>query len=302
VVGAKLSVFTLVLFAISAPATAQRGSAVQADASIACADCDEWNAPHVPFRLFGNTYYVGVAGLSSVLITSDAGAILIDGGLPQSAPLIDANIRALGFRTQDIRLIVSSHEHYDHVAGIAALQRISGAMVAATAPAARALAQGGPTPEDPQSRSARFPAVKNVKVIADGEVLRVGPLAITAHHTPGHTPGATTWSWQSCVGSRCLDMVYADSLNPVSDEGFRFTSRPSTVDAFRKAIAKLEQLPCDVLVASHPSAVDLAGKLARWKKDPSTNPFIDPNACRAYAATARKRLDARLAEEQKSQR
>lgn len=285
---------------LRAASAAQGADALQPGAPIKCSDCDEWNAPHEPFRVFGNTYYVGVAGLSAVLLTSDAGAILIDGALPQSAPLIDANIRALGFRTQDIRLIVNSHEHFDHAAGIAALQRASGATVAASAPAARALAQGYPTPEDPQFESGkklRFPPVKTVKVIADGEVLRVGPLALTAHFTPGHTPGATTWSWQSCEGTRCLNMVYADSLNPVSDDGFRFTDRPAALAEFRKAIEKVEKIPCDVLLASHPGAVDLAGKLARWKTDPSTNPFIDATACRSYAALARKRLDARVTEE-----
>jgi metallo-beta-lactamase class B len=141
--------------------------------------------------------------------------------------------------------------------------------------------------------------VKNVKGVKDGEVLRVGRLSITAHFTPGHTPGAMTWSWQSCEGTRCLDMVYADSLNPVSDDGFRFTSRPSSVADFRKAIEKLERLPCDVLLAPHPGAVDVAGKLARRKKDPSTNPFVDSAACRAYAEIARNRLDARIAQESK---
>lgn len=275
---------------------------LQPDRAIKCSDCDAWNAPQEPFKVFGNTYYVGVAGLSAVLITSEAGLILVDGALPQSAPLIEANIRALGFRPEDIRLIVNSHEHFDHAGGIAALQRVSGATVAASAAGARAFAQGYPTPEDPQYESGRkipFPPIKNVKVISDGEVLRVGPLSITAHHTPGHTPGAMTWSWRSCEGSRCLNMVYADSLNPVSDDGFRFTSRPSSIEAFRKAIDTLEKLPCDVLLASHPAAVDLAGKLAKRQKDPAANPFVEANACRAYAVTARKRLDARVAQEGK---
>lgn len=289
----------LLLGALSAVVFAQGGSRLRPDAAITCSDCEAWNAPQPAFKIFGNTYYVGVAGLSSVLIASDAGLILIDGGLPQSAPLIDANIRSLGFRTEDVRLIVVSHEHYDHVAGVAALQRVSGAVVATSERAARALAAGKPSADDPQSQSAGFPPVKNVKAIADGEVLRVGPLSITGHVTPGHTPGAMTWSWQSCEGPRCLNMVYADSLNPVSDEGFRYTSRPGVIDAFRKAIDTLEKLPCDVLLASHPAAVDMAGKLARWQKDPSVNPFVDPNACRAYADTARKRLEARVAEETK---
>ena len=266
---------------------------------------ENWNVPQAPFRIFGNTYYVGTAGLSAVLITSDAGHILIDGALPQSAPLIEANIRALGFQSSDVRLILNSHEHYDHAGGLSELQRATGARVAASPAAARALRQGHPTPQDPQYQSGlkvRFASVKNVEAIADRATLRVGPLAITPHFTPGHTPGATTWSWRSCESTRCVDIVYADSLTPVSDDGFRFTGNqknPSIVDAFRRSIARVEELPCDVILAPHPEFIGLAGKLARLKERPDVNPFIEENACRTFGATARKRLEQRIADEQK---
>jgi metallo-beta-lactamase class B len=264
---------------------------------------ENWNTPQAPFRIFGNTYYVGTAGLSAILITSDEGHILIDGALPQSAPLIEANIRALGFQPRDVRLILNSHEHYDHAGGLAALQRATGARVAASPAAARALREGHPTPEDPQYESglkAPYGAVKNVETIADRSTLRIGPLGITAHFTPGHTPGATTWSWRSCEGTRCVDIVYADSLTPVSDDGFRFTGdgkRPSIVEVFQRSISRLEELPCDVLLAPHPEFISLTAKLERLKKNPEINPFVESNACRTHAATARKRLEQRLANE-----
>ncbi len=266
---------------------------------------DDWNTPHEPLRIFGNTYYVGTAGLSAILLTSDAGQILIDGALPQSAPLILANIRKLGFEPRDVRLILNSHEHFDHAGGLAALQRATGARVAASPAAARALRQGHPTPEDPQYRSgldARFDPIKNVETIADRTTLRVGPIAITVQFTPGHSPGATTWTWRSCEGSRCVDVVYADSLTPVSDDGFKFSAdaaRPSRVDAFRASIARVEELPCDVVLAPHPMMIDFAGKNARLKAGAAENPFIDPNGCRTYAAAVRKRLEQRLADERK---
>lgn len=274
---------------------------LKADPPITCSSCDEWNRPLDPFRVYGNTYYVGTAGLSAVLVTSDEGHILLDGGLPQSAPVIDANIRTLGFRTEDVRLIVNSHEHYDHAAGIAALQRASGAAVAASPEGARALAQGASLPHDPQPTAAKFPPVTNVKVIRDGETLRVGPLAITAHFTPGHTPGATTWTWRSCEGSRCLDMVYADSLSAVSDDGFRFSGdgkKPSLAETFRKSFTVVEALPCDVLLVPHPFVMGMEEKLVRQRKDSSVNPFVDAGACRAFAARQRKAFEARLASEQ----
>jgi metallo-beta-lactamase class B len=266
---------------------------------------DDWNTPHEPFRIFGNTYYVGTAGLSAILITSKAGHILVDGGLPQSARLIMANIRTLGFEPRDVRLILNSHEHFDHAGGLGALQRATGARVAASPAAARALRQGHPAPDDPQYTSGlkvRFDAIRQVETIADRTTLQVGPLAITAHFTPGHTPGATTWAWRSCEGTRCVDIVYADSLTPVSDDGFKFTgdgTRPSRVDAFRASIDRVEQLPCDVILAPHPEFVDFARKVARLEAGATGNPFIESNACRTYAAAARKRLEQRIADERK---
>jgi metallo-beta-lactamase class B len=271
--------------------------------------------------VFGNTYYVGVAGLSAILITGAHGSMLLDGGLPQSAALIDANIRTLGFRTEDIKLILNSHAHYDHVGGIAALQRASGAAVAASAAGAKAIERGEPTPDDPQFAFGRaanaFPAVKGVRAVTDGETLRVGDLAITAHLAPGHTPGATTWTWRSCEGprpstgsgrpelveERCYNMVYADSLNAVSAPAFRFTgdgTHPSLIPTFRATIAKVRALPCDIVIGVHPDFTDLAGKLKRRQQNPARDPFVTPNGCRAYADAASKRLDVRIAEEAKS--
>jgi metallo-beta-lactamase class B len=271
-------------------ALAQTPATLRPDPPHTCGDCDAWNKPHEPFRVFGNTYYVGVEGISAVLITNGGGSILLDGGLPQSAPIIDANIRRLGFRTEDIRLIVNSHAHYDHAGGIAALQRASGATVAASAAGKRALEQGEPTKDDPQYAFGReanaFPPLTKVRAVADGETLRVGDLAITAHLTPGHTPGATSWTWRSCDGPRCANVVYADSLNAVSSDGFRFTGgngSPSLIETFRRSIAKVAALPCDVMISVHPSF----------------GSFTNPNACKAYAKGAAARLDVRIADEAK---
>jgi metallo-beta-lactamase class B len=287
-------------------AMAQAPSGLRPDPPHKCVDCDEWNRPYEPFRVFGNTYYVGAAGVSALLITGSAGSILLDGGLPQTAPLIDANIRKLGFKTEDVKLIVNSHAHYDHAGGIAALQRASGAAVAASPAGKRAIEQGGPTPDDPQYAFGReandFPAVKNVRAVADGETVRVGDLAITAHHTPGHTPGATTWTWRACDGPICYNVVYADSLNAVAAPGFRFTGgkgTPSLIEPFRKTIAKVAALPCDIIIGVHPSATDLDAKVKRRLERPTPDPFVNPNGCRAYAAGASSRLDARVAEEGK---
>jgi metallo-beta-lactamase class B len=288
------------------PARAAGPAALKPDRAKDCEWCAGWNAPQEPFRVFANTYYVGTAGLSAVLITSDKDLILLDGALPQSAPLIDQNIRKLGFRTEDVRLIVNSHAHYDHAGGIAALQRASGAIVAASAPGARAIESGGPTADDPQyafgKEANAFPPVKRVKVVADGEILRAGKLAITAHLTPGHTPGSTTWTWRSCEGARCLDVVYADSLNPVSAPGFRFSgdaTHPDVAATLRRSISKVGSLPCDVLLAVHPNFAGMEDKLRRRREQPTSEPFVDSTACRTYASEFVKRLDERIVEEGK---
>jgi metallo-beta-lactamase class B len=266
-----------------------------------CAQCAAWNVPQQPFRIFGNTYYVGTTELAAILVADDEGLVLLDAALPQSSPLIEASIAALGFRPSDIRLIVNSHTHFDHAGGIAALQRASGATVVASARAAEALRAGKPNADDPQFAIAGndFPAVRDVRVIRDGESLPVGHVRLTAHYTPGHTPGGTTWRWRSCEESRCLDVVYADSLNPVSADEFRFSgsaSAPSIVDGFERSIRTVEGLPCDILLSPHPGFFGMQDKLRR-RTAGAVDVFVDSNACRAYAGAARTRLEQRLAEE-----
>ena len=182
--------------------------------------------------------------------------------------------------------------------------------MAASASGARAITRGATPSDDPQfafglEAANRFPAAKNVSVVKDGEALRVGPLAITAHLTPGHTPGSTTWTWRSCEGSRCLDVVYADSLNAVSAPGFRFAgddARPGVEAAFRRSIATVAALPCDILLAVHPAFAGMDEKLRRRQQASpgASDPFVDPQACRVYAADAARRLDERVAEEKRS--
>jgi metallo-beta-lactamase class B len=301
----------LLVLALGGGSVAQTGGVLRPDPPMVCASCDEWNGAREPFRIFGNSYFVGTQGLSAILITSDAGHVLLDGGLAQSAALIDRNIRRLGLRTEDIRLIVNSHAHYDHAGGIAALQRVSGAEVAASAWGVRVIERGEPTADDPQygfGRAANaFPAVAKVRSVADGETLRVGSIAISAHLTPGHTPGSTTWSWRSCDGPRCLNLVYADSLNPVSSDEFRFTGSagsPSRIESFRRSIQTVDALPCDIVIAVHPSFSGLDQKLAARARQPkppvgADDPLIDPQGCRSYAADARARLERRIADERR---
>lgn len=258
-----------------------------------CRSCAEWNAPQRPLHLFGNTYYVGTRGLAAILVASPDGHVLIDGGLPDSAPLILENVRALGFDPADVRLILNSHAHYDHAGGLAALQRATGGRVAASEASAPVIASGRARHDDPQHAIAfDFPAVAVADTFADGETLRVGRLAVTAHLTPGHTPGGTTWTWRSCEGERCVTFVYADSQTPVSADEYRFSDHPEQVAAFRRGLEVLERLPCDVLVTPHPAASSL------WERvEAGREALVDAGACRRYAANAREQLRRRLERE-----
>lgn len=271
-------------------------------------DCTAWNKPREPFRVYGNTYYVGTEGLSALLVTGDAGHVLLDAGLPQSAPLIDANIRKLGFKTADVKLIVVSHGHFDHAGGVNALQRHTGAVVAASASTADAMRRGENTPDDPQFGFGRqfngFPPVADVKVARDQETLTVGKTAIKVHLIPGHAPGSTAYTWQSCSAAgpqsavKCLDMVYADSLTSPSAPGFKYGNR---LDSFQKSIEKVAALPCDIILSPHPQFTQVDEKLKRRAASKGgDDPFIDSNGCRAYAAVGMEQLEARRAAEAKS--
>lgn len=266
---------------------------------IECRNCPAWNEAQAPFRLHGDSWYVGTKGLSSVLVATPAGLVLIDGGLPQSAPLIAANIESLGHDLSEVRYLLNSHPHWDHAGGLAALQRMTGAPVISSAVGAEAMRRGNSPPGDAQAgfgeKANAYPPITRVDVVEDGAVLELGGVRFTMHATPGHTPGGTTWSWRSCVGEDCRDLVFADSLSSVSSPEFRFSDDPARVAQLRATIARVAALPCELVVSAHPSAVGLFEKLAERERDPQA--MFDPQACRDYAAGGTSGLDKRLADE-----
>lgn len=260
----------------------------------------DWNGPQEPFALYGNTYYVGTAGISAVLITSRAGHILIDGATPEAAEPIARHIRQLGFRIEDVRYILSSHEHGDHAGGIAALQKMSGATVLASPAAEKVLRTGLPDQGDPQYKDLDPMApVARTRAVRDGEVVTLGPIAVTAHLTPGHTRGGASWTWRAMENGKPADIVYADSLNAVSSEGVSFSRNPGYPAAradLERSMATVAGFKCDVLVSAHP---EFSGLWERKAKQAAMGnaAFIDAQACRQYVANARARLAQKLADE-----
>lgn len=263
------------------------------------ADPAAWTQAQKPFRIYGNTYYVGTTGLSAILISTSDGLVLIDGTLPQNVPLIETNIRALGFRVEDIKVILNTHPHGDHAGGIAALAGDSGAKVMASAKATWALEHGGDNPNDPQyGMNAPYPKLTKVTVVQDGGTVTLGSQTLYMHAMPGHTPGGTGWTWRSCEQGRCLNMVYADSISLLSNKTYRYTApaQPERLAGYRTTIATLRQLPCDILMVPHPDAIDFLGKLPQLQPG-KPNPWLDTNACRTYADQAQANLERRVKEE-----
>jgi len=275
---------------------------LEPDAAIICDQCEGWNAPQQPFRLHGNTWYVGTSGLSSILIETDDGLILIDGALPQSAAVIEANIRSLGFEPRDVKAILVSHVHFDHVGGVAALQRLSGATVYTSAAGREPLLAGKLSEDDPQYVDASanvdfargdFPPVRNVVAIKDGDVVSLGSAgsaAVKAVYTPGHSPGGISWTWQSCALGNCYDVVYGDSLSAVSAPGFEF-STSGAADDITASAGTIGDLDCDIFLSPHPFFFGMQDKLERFDEG---NPFVQNVACLLYADSMLGWLEQRL--------
>lgn len=258
----------------------------------ACANHDEWDLPGPPFRIHGDTWYVGTCGITAVLIAGEEGHILIDGATETGGPLIAANIARLGYDIADVELLLLTHEHHDHAGGLAYLQRASGAHLLASPAAAPVLVSGLPGEDDPQAGLlAPMPRVAVAATLADGETVRLGALAVTAIATPGHTPGAMSYAWRSCEGEDCRRIAYLDSLSAVSAEGYSFADHPALVETFRASFAKVAALPCDIALTPHPGASAMPGRIAR------SGGLTDPAGCANYAAAMRERLDRRLAQE-----
>jgi metallo-beta-lactamase class B len=256
----------------------------------ACKGKDGWDDPAPPARLHGSTYYVGTCGITALLVTTERGHILMDGGTPKGGALISANIRTLGLDPGDIRWILSSHEHFDHAGGIAELQRLTGAKVAAVAASAAVLRAGRASADDPQSGVLPAMApVKVARVLRDGDTVRLGSLTLIAHATPGHAPGSTSWTWRSCDVDGCRSIAYVDSVTAISDREYRFTAHPDYVATFKRSLDKIAALPCDFLITPHPSASGLFERLAGGAEE--------PGACLRYAERGRAGLAKRLAEE-----
>lgn len=285
----------------ASPASAPAAAMIAADQQAflqTCEDWDEWDKPAPPFEVYRNTYYVGTCGIAVILIANDSGHILIDSGTEAGADVVMTNIGALGFDIKDVRFLLSTHEHFDHVGGMAKLQQASGAKVVASKAAAPVLSSGQTAADDPQAgMHDPFPAVRVDALIADGGTIQSGDMAVRAIATPGHSPGGLSWAWQECK-ERCENIVYADSLSPVSSDEYKFSEHPAYLADYLAGLWRLIREDCQILLSPHPSHSQMLKRMAAGKlieNGPGDKP------CARYANGKIADITARLAKEAATQ-
>jgi metallo-beta-lactamase class B len=218
-----------------------------------------WKEPIAAFKITDNIYYVGTKGLASYLIASDEGAILLDGTLDENVDSIEKNIRSLGFELADVKIIINSHAHYDHAAGIARLKQSAGAEVAAMAGDASAL-ENGRQEGDTNYGGAVFPPVKVDRVLNDGDTVSVGDVVLTATLTSGHTKGCTTWSMASPDNGVVRRVIFPCSITVAGNILVGNKSYPGIVEDFRQSFDRLASMEADIVLPAHPEVTDILGR------------------------------------------
>jgi metallo-beta-lactamase class B len=260
-------------------------------------DRSSWTRPFEPFRIIGNIYYVGTEELGAFLITTPEGHFLLDGAVPDAVPLIRKSIESLGFDVIDIKYLLNSQAHFDHVGTLQGLQRASGGQVLVMEGDDQIVAKGG-LGDYLFGDSETFPPVKVDRVLKDGDRITLGGTTLTARHTPGHTRGCTTWVTEVEDAGRRYTVVFpgSTSVNP----GTRLLHEPSYPGIrqdFERTFEVLDTLEPDVFLAAHASFFNLAEKRARQAAGEDPNPFIDPEGYERLNARKKKDFEDAVAKE-----
>jgi len=262
-----------------------------------CAQADDtsrsWNQPVKPFRIAGNLYYVGASDLASFLIVTPQGHILLDSGLVETVPQIQHNVSQLGFRLEDVKVLLNTHAHYDHAGGLALLKRLTGATLMASEADAALLAAGGKGDPNFGDKLAYEP-VKADRILRDGDKVELGGVTMTAHLTPGHTKGNTTWTMTVTEGTKSYNVVVAGST---STPGYKLVDNPNypgIVVDYQRTFQILKTLPCDIFLGPHGNFFDLTKKSKLLEQGEKQNPFIDPDGYKRYIEENEKAFQTEL--------
>jgi metallo-beta-lactamase class B len=252
-----------------------------------------WNKPVPPFRIVGNLYYAGATEITSFLITTPQGHILLDGGFVETAPQIEHNIAELGFKLEDVKLLLNSHAHFDHAGGLAELKQKSGARFVASARDAELLQRGGHG-DFRFGDTLIFPPITADQIIGDGQSIQLGNQKLTAYLTPGHTRGNTTWVTKINDGAKVYDVVFAGSPNALDYRLVGKQSYPRIAADFEKTFAVLKKLPCDIFLSDHGSFFSFEQKRERLARGEKPNPFVDPDGYKRFVSESEKEFRKKI--------
>jgi metallo-beta-lactamase class B len=257
----------------------------------------KWNEPTEPFRIIGNVYYVGAAEITSFLIITPQGHILLDGGYKETAPQIRDNIKKLGFKVEDVKFLLNSQAHFDHAGGLAELKRLTGAKLLASAEDKILLEDGGKN-DFHFGNTYLYEPVKVDKTIKDGEKIKLGETVLQAVFTPGHTKGCTTWIMTTKENNRTYNVVFVGSTTIPGYKLIGNEKYPTIVADYEKTFRVMKKLRPDVFLASHGSFFSLLDKAGKFRANAAQNPFIDVQGYRDFIAKTEKGFRERLANEQ----
>jgi len=254
-----------------------------------------WTEPFPPFRIAGNLYYVGSKDLASYLISTPQGLILINANLQSSVPQIERSVAELGFHFRDIKILLISHAHYDHCAGAAQILKLTGAKYEVMAPDVPVVESGGRDDfQYANDKSMHFPPAHVDRVLHDGDTVSLGGVTLTAHLTPGHTKGTTTWTLEEPLNGRTMQVVIVGSPNV--NPGYRLVGNkayPQIASDYRHGFEVLRGLRCDIFLGAHGSYFGMVNKYARWKAG-DKNAFVDPAGYKSYVVDREQAFDAAL--------
>ncbi len=251
-----------------------------------------WLTPIAPLRISDHVWQIGTANITALLVKTDQGAVLFDGGMPQVADLLLANMKKLGVAPEQLRFILHTHAHADHVGPLAAIKRATGATLVSNAESAALMARGG-SHDIHFGDDILYPPVQADRLLQDGEVVQLGSTAFTVTFTPGHTPGSMSWTWTDTLDGKPVRIAYVDSL---SAPGYKLIGNPGyphLTEAYAHSIAAIRALPCDLLLTPHP---DFSG----WDYANAGKPHPAPMSCKAYADEAEARLKKQIDKEARS--
>jgi len=255
----------------------------------------DWDQPFPPHRVIGNIYYVGTKGLASYLVTTPQGSILINSSLESSVPLIRASVEKLGFRFQDVKILLISHAHFDHCAGSFQVKELTGAKYMVMQQDVAEIESGGKDDfQYGKTPDTLFKPMKVDRVLHDGDQVKLGDAVLTAHLTPGHTKGCTTWTMKARDGGKAYDVVIVGSPNV--NDGYKLVNNalyPQIADDYARMFRVLKSLPCDVFLGAHGNYYGLEEKFARMGKG-GANPFIDPDGYKRYVDEREKTFRSEL--------